>query len=194
MVQGYCCQFDILIGKYMAIVAAIKNLFYFFQKCDQANADYHKEFMDTLEVIEEYQVAGSLTHFPNLWRRAQERGRGGDPHCHCGFNGGGCRLLSPSSTSSSPTLMRTTMTTAKPTTTTRMTRVRSQGGEEMTNEWDFEEVGRRRRATEDDLTAWEDGGGDGVPAKMLFCIVVGVSLHTQELNIKTTHLLESLTL
>ncbi len=33
------------------------------------------------------------------------------------------------------------------------------GGGEMTNEWDFEEVARRRRATEDDLTAWEEGGG-----------------------------------
>ncbi len=31
MIRGYCCQFDLLSNKYMAIVAAIKNLFYFFQ-------------------------------------------------------------------------------------------------------------------------------------------------------------------
>jgi hypothetical protein len=29
----------------------------------------------------------------------------------------------------------------------------------MTNEWDFEEVARRRRAMEDDAMAQEDGGG-----------------------------------
>jgi hypothetical protein len=51
---------------YMAIVAAIKNLFYLFQKGDQANADYHEEFMAMMDVIEEYGGAGSLTHFPNL--------------------------------------------------------------------------------------------------------------------------------
>ncbi len=51
MIRGYCCQFDILNDKYMAIVEAIKNLLYFFQKGDQANADYHKEFMAMMEVI-----------------------------------------------------------------------------------------------------------------------------------------------
>ena len=51
------------------------------------------------------------------------------------------------------------------------------------NEWDFEEVARRRRVMEDNLMVREEGGGDGKPAKMLFCIVVGVLLHTQELNI-----------
>ncbi len=30
MIRGYCCQFNLLSNKYMAIVAAIKNLFYFF--------------------------------------------------------------------------------------------------------------------------------------------------------------------
>jgi hypothetical protein len=30
MIRGYGCQFDLLSDKYMAIVAAIKNLFYFF--------------------------------------------------------------------------------------------------------------------------------------------------------------------
>jgi hypothetical protein len=53
----------------MAIVAAIKSLFYFFQKGHQANADYHKEFMAMMEVIEEYRGAGSLTHFPNLLKQ-----------------------------------------------------------------------------------------------------------------------------
>jgi hypothetical protein len=39
MICGYCCQFDLLSDKYMAIVAAIKNLFYFFQKTEQSNDD-----------------------------------------------------------------------------------------------------------------------------------------------------------
>jgi hypothetical protein len=30
MIRGYCCQFSLLSNKYMAVVAAIKNLFYFF--------------------------------------------------------------------------------------------------------------------------------------------------------------------
>ena len=30
MIRWYCCQFDLLSDEYMAIVAAIKNLFYFF--------------------------------------------------------------------------------------------------------------------------------------------------------------------
>jgi hypothetical protein len=35
MICGYCCQFDLLSNEYMAIVAAMKNLFYFFQKAEQ---------------------------------------------------------------------------------------------------------------------------------------------------------------
>ena len=34
MIRGYCCQFNLLSDKYMAILAAIKNLFYFFQKVE----------------------------------------------------------------------------------------------------------------------------------------------------------------
>jgi hypothetical protein len=71
-IRGYCCQFDILNDKYMAIVAGIKNLLYFFQKGDQANADYHKEFMAMMEVIEEYGGAGSLTHFTTLLKQELE--------------------------------------------------------------------------------------------------------------------------
>jgi hypothetical protein len=56
----------------MAIVAAIKNLFYFFQKVEQSNADYHEDFMAMLEVIEEYGGAGSMTHFPNMLKRELE--------------------------------------------------------------------------------------------------------------------------
>ncbi len=66
MICGYCCQFNLLNGKYMAIVVAIKNLFYFFQKTEQLNADYHEDFMALLEVIKEYRGAGSMTHFPNM--------------------------------------------------------------------------------------------------------------------------------
>jgi hypothetical protein len=72
MIRGYCFQFDVLNDEYIAIVAAIKNLLYFYQKGDQANMDYHKEFMAMMEVIEEYGGAGSLTHFPNLLKRELE--------------------------------------------------------------------------------------------------------------------------
>ena len=61
MIRGYCCQFDLLSDEYMAIVAAIKNLLNFFQKAEQPNADYHKDFMAMLQVIEEYGGAGSMT-------------------------------------------------------------------------------------------------------------------------------------
>jgi hypothetical protein len=74
MIQGYYCQFDTLNNKYRAILAAIKNLFYFFQKGDQANADYHKEFIAMMEVIEEYGGAGSLTHFPKLKQELEATG------------------------------------------------------------------------------------------------------------------------
>jgi hypothetical protein len=53
----------------MVIVAAIKNLFYFFQKAEQSNADYHEDFMAMLEVIEEYGGMGSMTHFPHVLKR-----------------------------------------------------------------------------------------------------------------------------
>ena len=45
MIRGYCYQFDILSNEYMAIVVAIKILFYFFQKVEQSNADYHGDCM-----------------------------------------------------------------------------------------------------------------------------------------------------
>jgi hypothetical protein len=72
MIHGYCCQFDLLSNKYMGIVAAIKNLFYFFQKTEQSNADYHKDFMAMLKVIKEYGGVGSMTHFPNMLKRELE--------------------------------------------------------------------------------------------------------------------------
>jgi hypothetical protein len=72
MIRGYCCQFNLLSNEYMAIVAAIKNLFYFFQKAEQLNADYHKDFMAMLEVFEEYGGAGSMTHFPNMLKQELE--------------------------------------------------------------------------------------------------------------------------
>ncbi len=68
-IRGYCCQFDLLSNEYMAIIAAIKNLFYFFQKNNQSNADYHEDFIAMLEVIEEYGGAGSITHFPNMLKK-----------------------------------------------------------------------------------------------------------------------------
>ncbi len=74
MIRGYCCQFDLLSDEYMAIMAAIKNLFYFSQKAEQSNADYHEDFMAMLEVIEEYRGAGSMTHCrrPPILRTVQE--------------------------------------------------------------------------------------------------------------------------
>jgi hypothetical protein len=56
----------------MAIVVAIKNLFYFFQKAEQSNADYHEDFMAMLEVIKEYGGEGLMTHFPNMLKREIE--------------------------------------------------------------------------------------------------------------------------
>jgi hypothetical protein len=50
----------------MAIVAAIKNLFYFFQRVEQSNADYQEDSMAMLEVIKEYGGLGLMTHFPNM--------------------------------------------------------------------------------------------------------------------------------
>jgi hypothetical protein len=72
MIHGYCCQFNLLSNEYMAIMAAIKNLFYFFQKAEQLNADYNKDFMAMLEVIEGYGGAGSMTHFPNMLKQELE--------------------------------------------------------------------------------------------------------------------------
>jgi hypothetical protein len=69
MIQGYCCQFDTLNDEYMAIVGAIKNLLYFFQKLTQANLDYHKDFMAMVEVIEEYGGADLLTYFSNMIKK-----------------------------------------------------------------------------------------------------------------------------
>ena len=69
MIRWYCCQFDLLSDEYKVIVAAIKNLFYFFQKVEQSNADYHEDFMVMLEAIEEYGGTGSMTHFPNMLKQ-----------------------------------------------------------------------------------------------------------------------------
>ena len=69
MVRSYCCQFDTLNDEYMSIVGAIKNLFFFWQKPDQANADYHEDFMALVKVIKEYGGAGSISYFPNMIRK-----------------------------------------------------------------------------------------------------------------------------
>jgi hypothetical protein len=69
MIHGYCCQFDLLSNEYLAIVAAIKNLFYLFQKVEQSNADYHKDFTAMFEVIEEYGGIGFMTLFPKMLKR-----------------------------------------------------------------------------------------------------------------------------
>jgi hypothetical protein len=38
----------------MSIVKSLKNLFYFFQKTEQTNSEFHEDFMALVEVIEEY--------------------------------------------------------------------------------------------------------------------------------------------
>jgi hypothetical protein len=72
IIRGYCCQFDLLSNEYMTIVAAIMNLFYFFQKNNQSNADYHEDFIAMLEVIKEYGGTGSMTHFSNMLKKEIE--------------------------------------------------------------------------------------------------------------------------
>ncbi len=72
MIRGYFCQFDLLSNMYMTIVAAIKNLFYFFQENDQSNANYHEDFMAMLEMIKEYGRTGSTMHFPNMLKKEIE--------------------------------------------------------------------------------------------------------------------------
>jgi len=54
IIRGYCCQFSTLNDEYMSIVKLLKNLFYFFQKPDQTNSEFHEDFMALVEVIEEY--------------------------------------------------------------------------------------------------------------------------------------------
>jgi len=66
MICSYCCQFDTLNDEYVSIVGAIKSLFFYWQKPEQTNADYHKDFMALVKVIEEYGGPGSLSHFPNM--------------------------------------------------------------------------------------------------------------------------------
>ena len=69
MIGGYCCQFDALSNEYVAIVAALKNLMYFFQKPSQTNSDHHEDFLAMVEVFKEYGGAGSLAHFPNMLKK-----------------------------------------------------------------------------------------------------------------------------
>jgi hypothetical protein len=53
----------------MLIVKLLKNLFYFFQKAEQSNSEFHNDFMAPIQIIEEYGGAGSLTHFPNMIKK-----------------------------------------------------------------------------------------------------------------------------
>ncbi len=53
----------------MSIVKSLKNLFYFFQKVEQSNSEFHDDFMALIKVIKEYGGAGSLAHFPNMIRK-----------------------------------------------------------------------------------------------------------------------------
>ncbi len=66
MIRNYCCQFDTLNDEYVLIVGAFKNLFFFWQKPDQANAEYYKDYMALVKVIKEYGGPGFTTHFPNM--------------------------------------------------------------------------------------------------------------------------------
>jgi hypothetical protein len=72
MIRNYCCQFNTLNNEYVSIVGAFKNLFFFWQKPDQANADYHKDFMALVKVIKEYGGPESITHFLNMIKKELE--------------------------------------------------------------------------------------------------------------------------
>ena len=69
MIRGYCCQFDTLNDEYMSIVKSLKNLFYFFQKTEQTNSEFHEDFVALVKVIKEYGGTGSLTYFPNMIKK-----------------------------------------------------------------------------------------------------------------------------
>jgi hypothetical protein len=49
MIRGYCCQFDTLNDEYMLIVKSLNNLFYFFQKTEQTNSEFHEDFIGQLK-------------------------------------------------------------------------------------------------------------------------------------------------
>ena len=59
IIRGYCCQFDTLNDENMSIVKSLKKLFYFFQKAEQTNCEFHEDFMALVEVIKEYGGTGS---------------------------------------------------------------------------------------------------------------------------------------
>ena len=69
IIRGYCCQFNTLNNECMLIVKLLKNLFYFFQKAEQTNSEFHEDFVALVKVIKEYGGTGSLTHFPNMIRK-----------------------------------------------------------------------------------------------------------------------------
>ena len=69
MIRRYFCQFDTLTDEYMLIVKSLTNLFYFFQKAEQLNSKFHDDFIALVKVIDEYDGAGSVTHFPNMIRK-----------------------------------------------------------------------------------------------------------------------------
>ena len=58
-----------MTDNYVGMVKAYKNLFFFYQKDNQSNTDYHNDFMSLVEVIEEYGGAGCLTHFPMMIKK-----------------------------------------------------------------------------------------------------------------------------
>jgi hypothetical protein len=72
MICNYCCLFNTLNVEYVSVVGAFKNLFFFWQKPDQANADYHEDFIVLVKVIKEYGGPGSIMHFPNMIKKELE--------------------------------------------------------------------------------------------------------------------------
>jgi hypothetical protein len=61
------CQLDVLNNEYVAIVMAMKNSLYYFQK--PTNLDYYQDFMAMVKTIEDYGGAGSLTYFSNMIKK-----------------------------------------------------------------------------------------------------------------------------
>jgi len=83
IIRGYCCQFDTLNDEYMSIVKSLKNLFYFFQKAEQTNSEFHQDFMALVEVIEEYGGTGPHTHFLKINKPRARTARAKPEHTSC---------------------------------------------------------------------------------------------------------------
>ena len=66
LIQGYCCRFDQQSQAYMAIAETFKNLCLFFQRTNQSNNEYFKDFTSLVDTLETYGGNGALGYLPAL--------------------------------------------------------------------------------------------------------------------------------